>query len=218
MFKAKSLPCCTASALQATAYDNLTKACETTVKTVFRNAYVDDVCCSCKSADSAFDLTDQLRKMLKIGGFHLTKYLSNHQKVLSSSAKKALGVYWNASSDRSMVKVNVKRHPCVRTGLLSMIAQTYVPFRLIQPFILPAKQLLQEACKRSLGWDDDLSNLPGLGMHWEKWLLALPQLEKISIKRNSLTLPEKEIAGLELHTFSDPSISGYGVGVMLKAL
>ena len=96
-----------------------------------------------------------------------------------------------------------------------MIAQTYDPLGLIQPFILPAKQWLQEACKRSLRWDDDLSNLPGLGMHWEKWLLSLPQLEKVSITR-SLTLPEKEIVGLELHTFSDASISGYGVGVYVR--
>ena len=233
VFGAKSSPCCAAYPLRVTAHDNLTKASETTVRTVLKNVYVDDVCCSCKSADSAIDLTDQLSKLLKSGGFHLTKFLSNHQKVLSSipqkdlaesvgldrdclPAQKALGVYWNASTDRLMVKVDVKRRPCTRRGLLSMIAQTYDPLGLIQPFILPAKQLLQEACKRSLRWDDDLSNLPGLGMHWEKWFLALPQLEKVSIKRG-LTLPEKEIAGLELvHTFSDASISGYGVGVYVR--
>ena len=229
VLEAKSSPCCTAYALRATAHDNLTKASETTVRTVFRNVYVDDVCCSCKSADSAIDLTVQLSKLLNSGGFHLTKFLSNNQKVLSSipqkdlaesvdldrdclPAQRALGVYRNASSDRLMVKVDVKRRPCTRRDLLS---QTYDPLGLIQPFILPAKQLLQEACKRSLRWDDDLSNLPGLGMHWEKWLLALPQLEKVSIKR-SLTLPEKEIAGLELHTFSDASISGYGVDVYVR--
>ena len=80
---------------------------------------------------------------------------------------------------------------------------------------MPAKQLLQEACKRSLRWDDDLSNLPGLGMHWKKWLQALPQLERVSIKR-SLTSPEREVAGFELHNFSDASISGYGVSVYVR--
>ena len=29
-------------------------------------------------------------------------------------------------------------------------------------------------------------------------------------------MPEKEIAGLELHAFSDASISGYGVGVYVR--
>ena len=141
---------------------------------MLRNVYVDDVCCSCKSADSAIDLIDQLRKLLKSGGFQLTKFLSNNLKVLSSipqkdlaesvyldrdclPAQKALGVYWNPSSDRLMEKVDVKRRPFSCRGLLSMIAQTYDPLRLIQPLILPAKQLLQEAYKRSLRWDDDLS-------------------------------------------------------------
>ena len=116
VFGAKSSPCCAAYAVRKTAHDNLTKASETTIRAVFRNVYVDDVCCSCKSADSAIDLTDQLSKLLKSGGFHLTKFLSNNQKVLSSipqkdfaesvdldrdclPAQKALGVYWNASSD-----------------------------------------------------------------------------------------------------------------------
>ena len=199
---------------------------------MFRNVYVDDVCCSCKSEDSAIELIDQLRNLLKSGGFHLTKFLSNNQRVLSSipqkdlapsvdldrdclPAQKALSVYWNPSSDRLMVKVDVKQCPCTRRGLLSMIAQTYDPLGLIQPFILPAKQLLQEACKRSLRWDDDLSNLPGLGMHWKKWLQALSQREKVSIKR-SLTSPEREVAGFELHTFSDASISGYSVSVYVR--
>ena len=116
VFGAKSSPCCAAYAVRKTAHDNLTKASETTIRAVFRNVYVDDVCCSCKSADSAIDLTDQLSKLLKSGGFHLTKFLSNNQKVLNSipqkdfaesvdldrdclPAQKALGVYWNASSD-----------------------------------------------------------------------------------------------------------------------
>ena len=156
VFGAKSSPCCAAYALRATAHDNLTNASETTVRTVFRNVYVDDVCWLCKSEDSAIEFIDQLRNLLKSGGFHLTKFLSNNQRVLSSipqkdlapsvdldrdclPAQKALGVYWNPSSDRLMMKVDVKQRPCTRRGLLSMIAQTYDPLGLIQPFILPAK-------------------------------------------------------------------------------
>ena len=52
-------------------------------------------------------------------------------------------------------------------------------------------------------------------MHWKKWLLAWPQLEKVSIKRSS-SLSKKEIAGLELHTFSDASISDYDVGIYVR--
>ena len=89
VFGPKSSPCCAAYALRATAHDSLTKASETTVRTVLKNVYVDDVCCSYKSADSAIDLIDQLSKLLKNGGFHLTKF-SNNQKVLSSIPQKDL--------------------------------------------------------------------------------------------------------------------------------
>ena len=232
VFGAKSSPCCAAYALRATATDNLTGASEEVVRAVFKNVYVDDVCCSCKSVDAAKSLISQLCSLLKSGGFHLTKFLSNSVEVLSSvpqedlarnvdlrcsglPAQKALGVYWDPATDRMMVKVGVKQRSCTRRGLMSMIAQTYDPMGLIQPFLLPARQLLQEACRRSLQWDDDLADVLELGMHWQKWLQALPQLESISIDR-SFTLLEREILGFELHTFSDASISGYGICIYIR--
>ena len=208
VFGARSSPCCAAYALRATAMDNLTNADDLVVRTVFKNIYVDDVCCSCKSVDAAISLVSQLSSLLESGGFHLTKFLSNNDAVLSSvpqeelarevdlasctfPAQKALGVYWNPQTDRLMVKVCIKQLSCTRRGVMSMIAQTYDPLGLIQPFLLPAKQILQEACKR------------------------VPQLESVSIER-SFTLLDKEILGFELHTFSDASISGYGVCVYVK--
>ena len=83
-------------------------------------------------------------------------------------AQKVLGVYWDPATDRMMVKVGVKQRSCTRQGLMSMIAQTYDPMGLIQPFLLRARQLLQEACRRSLQWDDDLADVFELGMHWPK--------------------------------------------------
>ena len=57
---------------------------------------------------------------------------------------------------------------------------------------------------------DNLGDYLQLGERWHKWQLALPQLESASIER-IFTLLVKEILGFELHTFSDASISGYGV-------
>ena len=54
-----------------------------------------------------------------------------------------------------------------------MVKADVLSLGLIQPFIQPAKQLLQEACKRSLRWDNDLSDLPGLGMQWEKMVTCI---------------------------------------------
>ena len=184
VFGAKSSPCCTAYALRATATDNLTGASEEAVRAVLKNVYVDHVCCSCKSVDAAKSLILQLCSLLKSGGFRLTKFLSNSVGDLSSVpqedlarnvdlrcsgllARKALEVYWDPATDRMMVKVGMKQRSCTRRGLMSMIAQTYDPMGLIQPFLLPARQLLQEACRRSLQWDDDLADVLELGMHWQ---------------------------------------------------
>ena len=95
---------------------------------------------------------------------------------------------------------------------MSRIAQTYDPWRSIQPFLLPAKQILQEACKHSLHWDENLGDYLQLGERWHKWLLELRQLERVSFERR-FTLLDKEILEIERHTFSDASISGYGVCV-----
>ena len=73
VFGAKSSPCCAVYALRATATDNLTGASEEMVRAVFKNVYVDDVCCSCESVDAAKSLISQLCSLLKSGGFHLTK-------------------------------------------------------------------------------------------------------------------------------------------------
>ena len=102
----------------------------------------------------------QLCSLLKSGGFHLTKFLSNSVEVLSSvpqedlarnvdlrcsglPAQKALGVYWDPATDRMMVKVGVKQHSCTRRGVMSMIAQTYDPMGLIQPYCL-----LDNCCRK----------------------------------------------------------------------
>ena len=232
VFGAESSPCCAAYALRATAKDNLIGASEDVVSSVFRNVYADDVCCSYKSTDIAIDSTSQMRKLLKKGGFYLTKFLSNSVEVLESvpsedrardvhlndsglPAQKALGVYWDSKCDCLLERVGVRHRPCTRRGVMSTIAQTYDPLGLIQPFLLPAKQILQEVCRPSLHWDDDLADSSELGMHWQKWLHALPQLESISIER-SFTLLDKKILGFELHTFSDASISGYGICVYIR--
>ena len=103
---------------------------------MFKNIYVDDVCCSCKSVDAAISLVSQLSSLLESGGFHLTKFLSNNVAVLSSvpqeelarevnlasctfPAQNALVVYWNSQTDRLMVKVCIKQRSCTRRRVVN---------------------------------------------------------------------------------------------------
>ena len=164
VFGAKSSPCCAAFALRMTATDNLSGADDETIQTVMRNVYVDDICRSCESVEKTINLVSQLCELLKGGGFYVTKFLSNNKHVLSSipqedlasdidldecrlPSQKALGVFWDAATDRMRVNVNLKERPCTRRGILSTISQTYDPLGLIQPFLLSARQMLQKACQ-----------------------------------------------------------------------
>ncbi|KRX34812.1 hypothetical protein T05_220 [Trichinella murrelli] len=81
------------------------------VNEVFEDMYVDDLLLSVDEEESASEMVAQLRKMIKLSGFLLTKWTSNHNEVLadvpfegvtvesSTSMLKALGITWNAKRD-----------------------------------------------------------------------------------------------------------------------
>ena len=186
VFGAKSSPCSAAFALPMTATDNLSGTVDETIQTVLRNVDVDDIFRSCESVEKTINLVSQLCELLKGGDFHVTKFLSSNKHVLSSVpqkdlasdidldkyrllSQKALGVFWDAATDRMRVNVNLKEKPCTRRGILSLISQTYNPLGLIQLFLLPARQVLQKACQAELEWDDDLKNKHGIGSEWDAW-------------------------------------------------
>ena len=179
VFGARCSPCCAAFALRKTAEDNLTGADEKTLIAVRNNIYVDDLCVSCDNIEEASRLIKQLCDLLKSGGFRLTKFLSNNNEVVSSipledrapdfnvkdaqlPRHKTLGVVWDVYEDKLKVRVNVVEKRCTKRGLLSVIGQTYDPLGVLQPFLLPARQLLQEACREGLEWDEELTTRPGL--------------------------------------------------------
>ena len=234
VFGTKCSPSCAAFALQKTAEENVTAASQHTVEVVRKNFYVDDLCTSCDNVQEAVQLKSQLCKLLESGGFHLTKFLSNSKEVLARMSAedmapdfkfadtqlpnhKTLGVVWDATSDKLRVKVSVKNQRCTRRGVLSVIGQTYDPFGLLQPFLLPARQLLQEACRKELDWDKELSSRPGLSAEWDRWLGVLSLLEDVSVDR-SFMMAGKKATRFELHTFCDASTYGYGTCYYLRVL
>ena len=234
VFGARCSPCCAAFALRKRAEDNLTGADEKTLIAVRNNIYVDDLCVSCDNIEEASRLIKQLCDLLKSGGFRLTKFLSNNSEVVSSipledrapdfnvkdaqlPRHKTLGVVWDVYEDKLKVRVNVVEKRCTRRGLLSVIGQTYDPLGVLQPFLLPARQLLQEACREGLEWDKELTTRPGLKVEWDRWCNVLPLLESVSLDR-SFTVLGKKVTRYELHTFCDASTYGYGACSYLRVL
>jgi len=61
--------------------------------------------------------------------------------------ERALGVKWCVESDNSGFKVDIKLKPPMRRSILPVFSSVYEPFGLAAPFVLPAKQLLQDLCR-----------------------------------------------------------------------
>ena len=95
-----------------------------------------------------------------------------------------------------------------------MVGQTHDPLGVLQLFILPTRQLLQRACFSQLGWDQGLNSLLALEHDWDNWFECLPELKNIKLPR--YVLPGGKPSSIELHTFSDACVSGYGACAYLR--
>ena len=81
IFGAKCAPTCSNYALLKSAEDNEMKFPIASLA-VKRNFYMDDFFKSVKSTGEAMEIQQQLAEMLNLGGFHLTKWISNEKEVI----------------------------------------------------------------------------------------------------------------------------------------
>ena len=234
LFGATSSPSCCNFALKRTAEDNKDEFPEEVVRTVKRNFYVDDCLKSVKSAKNAVEFVHQLRSILSKGGFRLTKWLSNSSEVLdciprverapsvldldldkvNPPIQRTLGLKWDLEKDEFTFKVTLRDRPNTRRGILSMMSSVYDPLGLVAPVVLTAKKLLQDLCKKKIGWDDPISDEDG--ERWEKWKSQLPSLSRISLGRCIKPLYFGDLKFAELHNFADASQIAYGAVSYLR--
>ena len=232
LFGGASSPSCANFALKKTTQDNKTEFHLETIKTVECNFYVDDCLKSVSSEELAVNLSSQLRELLARGGFKLTKWLSNSQKVIESlpaseraaqvkdldfeklPVERALGVQWNISSDQFGFRIVIKDRPATRRGILSIVSLVYDPLGFVAPFILNAKPILQDLCRKKLDWDDVIPE--DIMRRWQAWLQELPKLEQVAIDRCFKPPNFGEVSSTQLHHFSDVSQQGYGAVTYLR--
>ena len=159
IFGAKSSPCCANKALSMTAQDNERKYSPEVIRTVRRNFYVDDVLKSVPSTEQAVHLTSDLAKLLKEGGFRLTKFASNSREVLQSISPE-LGANWVCTGMRSPDTFKFKalqaQKPPTKRGVLSTVSSLFDPLGFLSPFVFSAKILLQELWREKLPWDQQI--------------------------------------------------------------
>lgn len=128
--------------------------------------------------------------------------------------ERALGLHWCVQTDVFKFKMALKEQPHTRRGILSVVSSVYDPLGFLAPQTLPAEFILQDACRRSHGWDDQIPTV--LQQQWIKWLQDLEKVMAFKVER-CLKPPDfgKPTHG-QLHHFSDASESGYGTVTYLR--
>ena len=232
LFGATSSPSCANFALRKTADDNSESFDEEVTDTVKRNFYVDDCLKSAGDDDKATALASDLRELLAKGGFRLTKWVSNSAKVIASlpeseragsvkdlcfdkpSIERALGVLWDIIYDEFGFRIKVKDNPPTRRGILSIVCSVYDPLGFASPFVLPAKILMQDLCRKNLAWDDPIQS--DHLVRWKNWQEEVVKVEQLRVPRCFKPSNFGEITSSQLHHFSDASQRGYGAVSYLR--
>ena len=177
LFGAVSSPACAKYALQRTADDNEDNYGTEVANTLRRNFYVDDVLKSASTEDKAIDLVKDVKAVCRNGGFNLTKFVGNTERIINSipdehraenvksltlgqdklPIERALGVIWCIESDTFNFRIELKDKPCTRRGILSTISSIYDPLGFIAPVVLVGKKILQDTCQ-SNSWDEPVDD------------------------------------------------------------
>ena len=131
---------------------------------VLHNFYVDDCLVSVSTVKEAVTMQQKFIELLARRGFHLTKWISNNDKVLESISElersnlgqfmlnngvkeKVLGMPWHIKDDYFTFYICVNKKFFTRRGLLYMTASVYDPLGFVAPVTLEAKLLLQDCFK-----------------------------------------------------------------------
>uniref|UniRef100_A0A3Q2QGI5 Arachidonate 15-lipoxygenase B n=1 Tax=Fundulus heteroclitus TaxID=8078 RepID=A0A3Q2QGI5_FUNHE len=128
--------------------------------------------------------------------------------------ERVLGVQWCVQSDAFKFKISIQDRPLTRRGILSVVSSIYDPLGELVPVVLKAKLILQELCRKGLGWDHVVP-LP-IAQEWINWIQELHLLESFKVDRCLKPVDFGNVASAQLHHFADASEVGYGTATYLR--
>ncbi|KAL0832417.1 hypothetical protein ABMA28_000654 [Loxostege sticticalis] len=186
--------------------------------------YIDDLVSGGDSPDEVVHIGKNLKDLLASAGFHLRKWRSNDQTVLSeivdqnctatnnfeisdNELSKTLGLGWNHSSDELffILSQHDTDKPITKRSMLSQIGRIFDPLGLLAIYTIEAKILIQELWLLKLEWDspvpDDIHQL------WLKFIQSITELSIINVPRRVLCDSPLRSS---LHIFCDASQKAYG--------
>ena len=193
-------PCCAKWALKRTAIDNKPKFSLRAMEAVLEHFYMDDYLDSFPDLEAAIKVKviGEVIQLLKLGGFNLTKFVSNNSEIdkytrqQSPTAKdlvnldldetpieRALGVLWDPKQDVLKIKTVNKEVPNTKRGILSFVSSIFDPLEILSPSLIEPKQIIQDLWKQNIDWDEQIP--ADILQRWQKWKSTLKKLESVKI-------------------------------------
>ena len=155
------------------------------VKAVYKCFYMDDGLSSTDSREEAIEMRKQMTVLLRRGGFHLHKWLTNDPDVLATIPQqdrfprflelsedklptdRTLGVIWDAQEDMLRF-TGLKGDPgTTKRKILNQAFSVWDPRGLLLPFTIKSKIILQSLNRMKYGWDDELKEADL--QEWREW-------------------------------------------------
>ena len=211
IFGATCSPCCTIFGLHRCAAD-LSDRFPDVYEAVLNNFYMDHFITSFATAEAARLLASNLRTVLQPRGFHLTKFVSNYPAALTAlpeddmeiiqNTTKVLGQNW-CLSNHTFTAPTPKTidPPQTLRQLFSMVSSIFDPIRLLAPFVIQLKVILQNLWKRGQTWDQHVPD--DLQPRINKFATQYATMPDISVPRQISPL----LTSAEHHIFTDAYIA-----------
>ncbi|XP_063901218.1 uncharacterized protein LOC135120827 [Zophobas morio] len=199
-------------------------------RTISTSFYVDDLICGGDTPEQAAQLLQEIKSILKGGGFELHKLNSNYPQVIYGNEQvgetytvsldkqgptKTLGVLWDNNADAIRFSTWEKPASKVKVTkriILSTVAKIFDPLGLVAPVTVTAKIILQKLWALKINWDESVPC--DLYTIWKNFMKSLPEL-------NSITIPRRVIhdsTQVQLHGFCDASQYAYGACIYLRTM
>ena len=189
-------------------------------KSLIDSFYVDDLTLSIPTVEEAERLISLSEKVIGEAGMRLRKWVTNRSEVSKFSetkklvesisegqvGMKVLGLSYQVKEDEihfdfsTFLKCIAEKDKLTKRIALGVVSSVYDPLGLVSAVVVELKLAIQDLWKRSLGWDDVLSEESGktfqeVFREWRNEMLVIPR-QYVEVQGRY---------GIELHSFVDAS-------------
>ncbi|UYV72368.1 hypothetical protein LAZ67_9002823 [Cordylochernes scorpioides] len=191
--------------------------------------YVDDLLTGAQTIAETKELIDQLKDLMKKGGFHLRKWNSNCHEIVShveeineerkinlekGAISKILGIVWDHVQDTFRVNITLPEEVVTKRDLLSNIARIFDPLGFLSPTTVALKIIMQELWRSGTGWDEHIPN--EIKERWNNFRAELLKVGELGIPRYVWACEGDR--DVQLHGFCDASSVAYSAVCYLRTV